>query len=211
MTSKDQIKGLDEMYKFYNRELFGGKLAPAIISLTKSGPRGYFIASRWKIKNDSNPVEHQIAHHEIAINIDKIGTNNSLLHSTLVHEMVHLWQEDLGKPSKNGWHNQEWADMMEKIGLIPSKTGQEGGKKIGYSIDHYIREDGKFFNSYNKIKGNEYLPFELQIDSKNKNEKSAKNGKRTIYICECKNKVWGKSGLDNLFCKGCNANYVAIK
>ena len=36
---------------------------------------------------------------------------------TLVHEMVHFWQQEFGTPSRRGYHNREWADKMEALGL----------------------------------------------------------------------------------------------
>lgn len=210
MTTKDQIKILDEMFKFYNRELFGGKLVPGIIGLTKSGPKGAFLPSRWKIKNDSNPKEHQIAHHEINININKIGNDNLLLHATLVSQMVLLWQEDLGKPGKTtGWHNLDWANKMEMVGLMPSKSGKEGGQKTGWGMDFYILDEGKFINSFNKIKDTTYLPFMLQEENLIQKSKSSKSGKKATYGCQCGNKIWGKSGLA-IQCKKCKEDYMEV-
>ena len=33
---------------------------------------------------------------------------------------------------------------MERIGLIPSDTGQPGGKRVGESMSHYIEDGGPF-------------------------------------------------------------------
>ena len=40
--------------------------------------------------------------------------------------MTHLEQAHFGKPSRNGYHNKEWADLMERVGLMPSDTGAPG-------------------------------------------------------------------------------------
>ena len=32
--------------------------------------------------------------------------------------MCHQWQQHFGKPSRNGYHNKQWADKMESVGLI---------------------------------------------------------------------------------------------
>ncbi|WP_435330610.1 SprT-like domain-containing protein, partial [Klebsiella pneumoniae] len=56
--------------------------------------------------------------------------------STLVHEMVHQWQFHFGKAGRRGYHNKEWAALMERVGLMPSDTGQAGGKKVGQSMTH---------------------------------------------------------------------------
>jgi hypothetical protein len=49
--------------------------------------------------------------------------------STLVHEQAHLWQHHFGKPGRGRYHNREWAAKMVEIGLIPSATGEPGGKQ----------------------------------------------------------------------------------
>src|SRR5262249_6191740 len=64
--------------------------------------------------------------------------------STLVHEMVHLWQHHCGKPSRRTYHNKEWAAKMREVGLIPSNTGKPRGKETGQNMTHYIEEGGRF-------------------------------------------------------------------
>ncbi|MBM5564638.1 SprT-like domain-containing protein, partial [Klebsiella quasipneumoniae] len=59
---------------------------------------------------------------------------------TLVHEMAHLWQHHFGKPGRRGYHNKEWAERMEEIGLMPSSTGKPGGAKTGDKMADYIIE-----------------------------------------------------------------------
>ena len=64
--------------------------------------------------------------------------------STLVHEMVHLWQHHHGKPGRGGYHNKEWAGKMKQVGLYPSDTQAEGGKETGDRMSHYILPSGPF-------------------------------------------------------------------
>jgi predicted SprT family Zn-dependent metalloprotease len=67
--------------------------------------------------------------------------------STIVHEMVHHWQHHLGKPSRSTPHNTEWANKMEAIGLMPSSTGQPGGKRTGHRVADYILPGGAFIKA----------------------------------------------------------------
>ena len=65
---------------------------------------------------------------EIALNPDTFEDRTDMeILNTLAHEMCHLWQHYFGKPSRGGYHNREWATMMEKIGLMPSSTSEPGG------------------------------------------------------------------------------------
>lgn len=64
--------------------------------------------------------------------------------STLVHEMVHQWQFHFGEHGRRGYHNKQWAARMERVGLMPSDTGEPGGRKVGQSMTHYIIAGGLF-------------------------------------------------------------------
>ena len=69
---------------------------------------------------------------EIALNPAHFkGRSQREVFSTLVHEMVHLEQHHFGHPSRAGYHNREWVHWMERVGLIPSATGEPGGRQLG--------------------------------------------------------------------------------
>ena len=104
------------------------------------GAYGYFSGDRFASIDDPEEVTD-----EIALNPAHFArrTPTQTL-STLVHEMVHLWQHHLGTPSRNGYHNKEWAAKMREVGLIPTDTGQPGGKDTGQKVTHIIEEGGRF-------------------------------------------------------------------
>jgi hypothetical protein len=70
---------------------------------------------------------------------------------TLVHEMVHVWQFHHGKPGRGRYHNAEWADKMESIGLMPSSTGLPGGRRVGDHMADYPMPGGRFVNLVNEL------------------------------------------------------------
>jgi hypothetical protein len=45
---------------------------------------------------------------------------------------------------RSGYHNRQWADKMDAIGLCPSDTGQPGGARTGQGVSHYIVAGGPF-------------------------------------------------------------------
>ena len=59
--------------------------------------------------------------------------------------MAHLWQQEFGKPSRNGYHNAEWAAEMNRIGLKPVSAGSPD-KETGQRVGHEIVEGGPFAN-----------------------------------------------------------------
>lgn len=42
---------------------------------------------------------------------------------TLLHELVHAWQQVHGKPGKGNYHNREFRDKARKLGLLIDRRG----------------------------------------------------------------------------------------
>ncbi|MDP3008226.1 MAG: SprT-like domain-containing protein [Methylococcales bacterium] len=126
-------------YDVFNQSLFDGKLPNCLITLQREKHTcGYFSSGRFA--NIDGALTD-----EIAINPSYFAVTPIIeIMQTLVHEMVHLWQFHLGTPGRGRYHNKEWADKMESIGLMPSSTGRPGGKKTGDRIADYAIENGLF-------------------------------------------------------------------
>jgi predicted SprT family Zn-dependent metalloprotease len=132
--------GLGEAYDFFNERLFGRRLPRCLITMQrKKGVRGYFASKRFGSR-DGDEVTDEIALNPV--HFRERTTEESL--STLAHEMVHLEQFHFGKPPRRGYHDKEWAGMMRAIGLIPSHTGEPGGRPVGQKVTHYIAAGGRF-------------------------------------------------------------------
>lgn len=130
---------LDIAYNYFNEHLFQNRLPPCLITLQREKRTfGYFSKKRFVNKN-GNHID------ELAMNPAYFGIRSiQETLSTLVHEQVHVEQEYYGKPSRNGYHNTEWGRLMERVGLCPSNTGLEGGKRTGQQMSHYIKKGGAF-------------------------------------------------------------------
>lgn len=142
---------LQQAFNHFNRLLFDNKLPECIITLQReSKTYGYYSVQRF-VKQDGTRID------EIAMNPEyfAIRTIPETL-STLVHEMVHLQQQHFGAPGRGRYHNHEWANWMEYIGLIPSNTGKEGGKRTGDRVSHYILKKGKFDYACQQLMTDEY-------------------------------------------------------
>ena len=199
MITKEQYSLLDSLYDFYNKELFNGQLNDCMITTSrKKSAYGFFAPETWKKKS-----ENDLCLHEISLNPDFLDREDEKWQGTLVHEMVHLWQKDFGKPSRNAYHNREWADKMESIGLMPSNTGEPGGKKTGQRITHYIIPDGLFMKAFNLLSEKNINYFSLPMLRGLIKATKAK----TKYICPCGNKAWGKPEL-KIVCAVCNEMFT---
>ena len=123
----------------------------------------------------------------------------------IVRGMVHLWQEQHGKPSRKGYYNREWAQKMESVGLTPSSTGAARGKQTGYGIKHYIEPGGPFERAYEEMPTEYLWPFMPQLRTRGT---GAGRRVKVTYTCEgCGAKVWGKAGL-GMVCQ-CGDSFVA--
>ncbi|MHB8630137.1 MAG: SprT-like domain-containing protein [Aggregatilineales bacterium] len=123
-VTHDTYTVLDKAFQYFNKSLFGDQLTAIAITLQrKSSAKGYFQADVFENREGEKA-------NEIALNPDIFldRTDEEIL-STLVHEMCHHWQALYGEPSRNGYHNSEFACKMAEVGLICSSTGATGGKK----------------------------------------------------------------------------------
>lgn len=185
---------LNKAYEFFNRELFENKLPTCLITMQrKSKARGYFCPERFESRGDNT---HHI--HEIALNPTHfLARTDEDIISTLVHEMAHLWQQEFGHPSRGNYHNSEWADKMDEIGLIASNTGEEGGKRTGQAMTHYIDPEGRYARlvpAFMEL----VKPLAYQDRQFASAAKKAKN--KIKYTCpQCRLNAWGKPGA-NLLC-----------
>ena len=128
-------------YDFFNRELFDGKLPPCFVSFQRKGSRvlGYFSPARFATAGGSRTDE-------IALNPRHFRDNAFAdVMSTLVHEMVHLWQHHFGRNRpRAAYHNKEWAGEMLRLGLRPRDSNKPSARMTGQRMSHSIIPDGRF-------------------------------------------------------------------
>ena len=226
--TEQQFSSLNHAYQYFNRELFGGRLPGCILNFSrKRNAHGFMAAGRWRKIGEQSHTTHEIALTHITLHREP-----KLVFSTLVHEQVHLWQVEFGNPSRSGYHNQEWAEKMEEIGLMPSENGEPGGKKTGQHMTHYIIPGGQYEQAFDKMPQDFLLPF-TSLDGdlmkslltgtplpKGSEQEPGKTGTalpyaptarhKTKYNCQgCKSNVWGKPNM-NLICGYCNEKYLAV-
>lgn len=231
-TSKDKATakfyGLFQyLFNFYNKHLFKGEVKDCLIVITrKTHSFGHYSNKRWyQSKREA---------------VDELAINPGMFHKyplieicqTVVHEMCHAWQYHYGKPSRNGYHNREFAQIMDNVGLVASSTGEPGGKQTGQNMADYPKKGGKFLKISEKLINSgvfKDLYFEVNPDVVNTIDENIplfeqlvsligvaegnenKPKPRTYkfkYSCQCSN-VWGKPELD-LLCNICGSNFKMI-
>lgn len=198
--TNEQFSAYQGMFEHFNRELFDNRLPSVILNFSrKAKANGFFAPQRWE--------KAKLTSHEISLNPTTLKERAPIaVASTLVHEMVHLWQQELGKPSRSGYHNKQWADKMEAVGLMPSATGDVGGARVGQRVTHYIIDKGPFAIAFESLPKNALLPWSCNAEPTKAKAASAKN--KLKYTCGgCEINVWGKPGLA-IQCLDCDTTLV---
>lgn len=181
------------------KPLHGASLNENVRENSKTHPkaRGYFSPERFAARQGEATV------HELAINPDTFqGRADEEILSTLVHEMAHVWQQECGTPPRRCYHDKQWSTKMEAIGLIPSDTGESGGKKTGQKMTHYIEQGGRYQLAFRELATS---GFTLNWQSLPLNTEAAakKAVSKTKYTCPtCGQNAWAKPD-SRLVCGAC--------
>lgn len=191
---------LTAAYEFFNRELFAGNLPPCLITMQRhKGALGFFSGERFA--NTSDPKEIT---DEIALNPVHFATRRPVeVLSTLVHEMAHLWQHHFGERPRKGYHDRQWAGKMLEVGLIPTETGEMGGKQTGQHVTHLIEENGRYARAVAKLLKEH--PAILYHDRAREDDavRKKKAASKTKYTCPgCDLNAWAKPEAP-LVCGAC--------
>lgn len=202
-----QFEAFRSAYEYFNRELFDGALRPVFLNFSRAAnSRGFFAPERWERAGQTS--------HEISLNPSFLRSRapRAVL-STLVHEMVHCWQEEYGEPGRGNYHNQQWADKMESLGLMPSSTGAPGGKRTGDSMTHYVIDGGAFDRAFHAMPGEYLLPWMCREDGtqpkKPRHPAKPRTASKVKYTCAtCGANAWGRPAL-RLGCLECGVALVA--
>ena len=193
---------LNSAYEFFNQELFGGSLPPCLITIQRhKGAYGYFCGERFA--QTANPQE---VTDEIALNPLRFADRQPReIISTLVHEMVHLWQHHFGTPPRKSYHDKQWAAKMLEIGLTPTSTGEDGGKITGQSMTHLITENGRFARAATQFLTEHPTILYQDRAAENDPVRKKKAASKTKYTCErCGLNAWAKPEA-SLICGDCLA------
>ena len=198
----EQFSKYQQAWAWFNAELFDGKLNPCLLNFSRHrGSLGFFTPCRWR-KGDKEI-------HEISLNPDRLSKPLADVMSTLVHEMVHQWQFDLGDPPRSGYHDMQWAEKMAEVGLIPSDTGEPGGKPTGQRMTHFIEPDGRFANAVSRMPAEYILPW--ISDGLNATAKPKKPRKKKYrFTCPaCQIQIWAELSELDVECVNCGELFLS--
>jgi hypothetical protein len=202
--TRKEYSAFQQAYDHFNKALFDSALPSCLITMQRRARSyGYFSYDRFHHRQTSEESTDEIA---LNPNLFLHRTDQEII-SVLVHEMTHQWQFVEGKPGRKGYHNQQRAAKMEAIGLMPSHTGEPGGKRTGQAMSHYILANGPFTQAWTTLaaKG-----FQLQWQSPEPTEPKKPDPSKVLYTCpnaECDLHAWAKTGV-YLICGECQQRMV---
>lgn len=189
---------LNGAFAYLNKTLFSKKLPKCIITVASTGKQsGHYMRERFVCRKSEDLDEGNQYMDEIALNPDDFDREDIIILSTLVHEMAHLWQSTYGDPSRTTYHNKEWGTKMEELGLMPSDTGFEGGKRTGQRMCHYIMHGGQFEKCAQDYLSNFLLDYRGQKSIRV--SVPSKKSKVKFTCPECEQNAWAKPGA-SLIC-----------
>lgn len=201
--TSEQFSAFQKQFDHFNRALFGNALPAVLLNFSrKANTYGFFAPDRWKNGDGTST-------HEISLNPAYLAERAAeATSSTIVHEMVHLWQHEHGTPSRRGYHNEQWAAKMRDVGLMPSSTGKPGGDWVGYAVSHYIVEGGAFERAFQAMSKAYSFPWQSsEPTGAGRATRVARN--KVKYTCPtCNANAWGKPEL-NLVCGDDQATFEA--
>ena len=207
---------LDDAYRFFNTRLWGGVLPALLITLQRRrGAGGSFAPERFSERPGSTicDVRPVRSVHELTLNPDAFtGRSDRDIVSILVHEMVHTWQQERGRPSRRGYHNRQWAAEMTRIGLHPSSTGEPGGREVGQRMGHYVATDGLFVTLWEQLSSTGFvLRWEsAELSAALKRTRTSQRSSKTRYRCpRCGANAWAKPRA-SLVCGRCSRSPTLV-
>ena len=192
---------LNNAFAYFNKTIFADKLPACVITISSTGRQyGHHTRDRFVCRKSDALGNKDQFKDEIALNPDSFDREDIVILSTLVHEMAHLWQGVFGEASRAAYHNKEWGDRMEDLGLMPSDIGLEGGKRTGQKMSHYIMHGGQFEKCAQEYLDKFLLDYRGQ---KSITVSTPKKKSKVKYTCpECDLNAWAKPEVD-LMCGVC--------
>jgi len=189
-------------YTELNCLLFGNRLPEVMFTLARTRHAYGYIIPEGFSPTETGESAGTATIAEIGLNPATFAdrTAEQVL-STVAHEMVHLDQYIAHTLGSNGYHNLDFAQRMQAIGLQASDTGKPGGATTGQHMTHYVIDGGAFQAVAADLIGQGWsIRYASPIESLDEKRRKAQRGaSKSKYTCPgCGTNVWGKPGLSIL-------------
>ena len=174
VSLKPVIEELESLFSKFNARFFAGELEKPVITVSPDHTRGaYGWCTGWKAWQDG---AKEGGYYEINLCAEYLNRPFEDTCSTLIHEMVHLWNLQAGvqDTSRSGtYHNKKFKSVAEAHGLVVEKT-----EKHGYSKTSLSPEPVAFVQSLGKSGFSLVRPRPLGLKGNSKSKQSSRK-----YVC----------------------------
>ena len=202
MTSaslKPVISELESLFSTFNKAFFEGKLEQPVITVSPDNTRGaYGWCTGWKAWQDGTK---EGGFYEINLCAEYLNRPFEETCSTLIHEMVHLWnlQEGVQDTSRSGtYHNKNFKVAAEAHGLTVEKTA-----KYGFSTTTLAPATLNFIQAMEKTGFSLVRP---KVPSLKGSSKSGSSSRK--YVCPCCGTIIRATKEVRVICADCDIEFV---
>jgi len=195
------VGDLETMFQMFNDRFYKGELQSPVITVSPDQTSGaYGWLTSWKAWQR----EGTEGYYEINMCAEHLNRSYEEVSTTLLHEMVHLWNLQVGvqDTSRGGtYHNKKFKLEADNRGLLISQHAKYGWTLSELSIDGY-----KFICENETLSEMKEKGFGLHRTkmSKVESKSASKKSSSRKYICsECGNSIRATKDI-NLICGDCN-------
>lgn len=127
-TIKPMIQTLENLFVEFNNKFFNGELETPVITIAPDTCRAYGWFTTWRAWKETDNKDGE-GYYEITVTADYLDRDPVDIASTLLHEMVHLYNKmhDVNDCSRGGkYHNKKFQMAAESHGLKCEKDSRYG-------------------------------------------------------------------------------------
>lgn len=206
---ENQVKGLEELFNYFNENKFDGKFEDKpVITIQSAGRKSVLgwctVCPMWSDSNENVYYEINVAAEHLGDGIIEVG-------ETLLHEMVHLSNLHDGIKDcspKTQYHNKSFKTLAEAVGLLVEKSKRYG---YGYtSPSEELKEELKrseIKDVFNLKRGKTVA----SGDTEDNDDDTPKKKRVFKYVCEsCGAEVKSKTDELQITCKHCDMTFTKL-
>lgn len=169
------IEKLESLFSSFNDKFYDGGLQKPIITVSPDATKGAYgwctSWKAWKLEGSGDDA----GYYEINICAEYLSRPFELVAQTLLHEMVHLYNLQIGvqDTSRSGtYHNKKFKEAAEQHGMVLGESG-----KSGYT-DAKLNDEAKAF-----VESLTDQKFQLFREPAHKMASQSKSSSSRKYVC----------------------------
>lgn len=196
-TIKPMIETLEELFVKLNNKYFDGKLERPVITIAPDTCRAYGWFTTWRAWKETE-IKDSEGYYEITITSDYLDRTPVEIAGTLLHEMVHLYNQmnGINDCSRGGkYHNIKFKESAEAHGLETKKDS-----RYGWSITSPSTQTAEYLESLK-------LSFPLYRPTPEKGQRVRKKSSTRKYVCPICGTIIRATKEVHVTCSDCGVEF----